>query len=427
MRRTGTPFAKFTGTEWQNLAIAAVMAVYLIQVALDVAWGNIFSHVSIDFASFWSAGYIANHFGYVHVYDLAVMQKVQAPLWPKTSAAAAGFQVVPTPYLPVFLTVFQPFALLPPIQASWIWMALNLLATVSYLRYFAARASGHSLQKRLLAMLLVSVPVFSNLFVGQVNAWLMICIGQYMLSAEGGKPFKAGLWLGGLLLKPQCLILIVPALLLHRAPRIMAGVSATSLAVGAASLAMIGPAGLIQIARLWLGYAGGIATNYPELMMNWRMVGLLIAQFSGRSLAASITVVGMALTALAALYLWRTSAPAGPSRFSLALVGTFAATGLVAWHSHVHMAMILVPPLLYAYLKQRPALGQALEWWVFFPAAFYVARLVLASLVRTGTLPIGGGGLDFLAGTGLFAVDLYLLMLALYQLRRPTGLVATAP
>jgi Glycosyltransferase family 87 len=422
MKRTRIPFGTLTGSEWQNLAISALLALYVIQVALDAIWGNIFSHLSIDFASFWSAGYIANHFGYVQVYDLDLMQRVQAPLWPGTAGAAAGFQVVPTPYLPLFLIAFQPFALLRPILASWIWMALNLLATVFYLRYFARRVSGRGLPPRLLAMLLVSVPVFSNIFVGQVNAWLMICIGQYMLAAERGKPFRAGLWLGGLLLKPQCLVLIVPALVLRRSTRIIAGLSTTSVAVAAASLAMVGSAGLTQIARLWLGYAGGIATNYPELMMNWRMIGLLIAQFGARSIAASITVIGMALTALAALYMWPNSASEDPSRFSLALVGTFAATGLVAWHSHVHMAMILLPPLLYVYLKHRAALGQTLEWWVFLPAAFYVARLMLASLVRTDTLHMGGGELDFLAGSGLFAMNLYLLLFALRRLGRPTML-----
>jgi hypothetical protein len=96
MRRKNRPFANMTGREWQNLAIAALMALYVIQIGLDAAWGNIFSHLSIDFASFWSAGYIADHFGYVRVYDLATMQKVQEQLWPKTAAAAAGFQVADT-------------------------------------------------------------------------------------------------------------------------------------------------------------------------------------------------------------------------------------------------------------------------------------------------------------------------------------------
>ena len=415
-----------TGREWQNLAIAALMALYVIQIGLDAAWGNIFSHLSIDFASFWSAGYIADHFGYVRVYDLATMQKVQEQLWPKTAAAAAGFQVVPTPYLPLFLIAFQPFALLQPVPASWIWMALNLVVTVLYLRYFFIRISGQAPQTRLLAMLLVSVPVFSNIFVGQVNSWLMICVGQYMLATEEGKSFNAGLWLGGLLLKPQCLVLIVPALLLQRSVRSLAGFTAAGVAVGAVSWAMVGSAGLIQIARLWLGYAGGIATNYPELMMNWRMVGLLVAQFAGRSLASSVTVIAMILTMVAALYLWRNSPSGDPRRFSPALLGTLAATGLVAWHAHVHMAMILLPPLVWMYLRQREILGHALDWWVFFPAAIYSARLILASLAQVGALAISGGALDFLGGMGLFMMNLFLLMWAARRLQRPATLVSTA-
>ena len=352
------------------------------------------------------------------------MQKVQAQLWPKTAEAASGFQVVPTPYLPVFLVPFQLLSLLQPARASWVWMALNLLATVFYLRYLGVRISGRVPPTRLLAMLLVSVPVFSNLFVGQVNTWLMICVGQYMLAAREGKPFKAGLWLGGLLLKPQSLVVIVPAILLHRSMKSLAGLTVTGAAIGGASLGMVGPAGLIQIARLWLGYAGGIATNYPELMMNWRMVGLLIFQFAGRSLASTVTAMAMAFTLLAALYLWRNLDFSDSARFSIALAGTFAATGLVAWHSHVHMAMILIPPLMYAYIRHRETLGHGLEWWIFLPASVYAARLLLAAMVRAGILAIGGGDLDFFAGMGLFVVNVYLVVWAVGQSRRVPALAA---
>jgi hypothetical protein len=426
MRPKTSAFRNLTGREWQNLAIAALLAAYVIQIGLDAVWGNVFSHLSIDFGSFWSAGYIASHFGYAQVYDLAVMQKVQAQLWPKTADAISGFQVVPTPYLPPFVAAFQPLALLPAIQASWVWLAMNLVATVLYLRYFAVRISGRPLQTRLLAMLLVSVPVFANVFVGQVNTWLMICVGQYMLAAEEGKSFRAGLWLGGLLLKPQCLILIVPGLLLNRSVRSLAGFAVVSLAIGTASWLMVGSTGLLQIARLWVGYAGGLATNYPELMMNWRMLGLLVAQFAGRALASTLTVVGMLLTAIAALGLWRHPHSEASPRLSLALVGTFAGTGLVAWHSHVHMAMVLLPPLLWIYLRQRELLGQALAWWVFFPAAVYCARLLLASLVQAGALPIGGGELDFLGGMGLFIMNLFLLAWAVHRLRQPAAVVPTS-
>jgi hypothetical protein len=157
-------------------------------------------------------------------------------------------------------------------------------------------------------------------------------------------------------------------------------------------------------------------------MMNWRMVGLLIFQFAGRSLASTVTVLAMAFTMVAALYLWRNPAFSDSARFSIALAGTFAATGLVAWHSHVHMAMILIPPLMYAYLKHGETLGQGLEWWIFFPASVYASRLLLAALVRAGILAIGGGELGFLAGMGMFVVNVYLVVWAVGQSRRTPAL-----
>ena len=59
------------------------------------------------------------------------------------------------------------------------------------------------------------MPVFLNFFFGQVNLWLLICAGEFFRAFLSAKPLKAGLFLGGWLLKPQLLILIIPFLLIQ--------------------------------------------------------------------------------------------------------------------------------------------------------------------------------------------------------------------
>jgi len=417
MRHHYAPFRNLTSREWQNLAIAGLMTFYAIQIVLDVAWGNIFSHLNIDFASFWSAGFIANRFGYSQVYELGLMQKVQAQLWPKTAAAASGFQVVPTPYLPVFLIPFQVLSLIRPVWASWVWMVLNVLGIVFYLRYFVLKVSGRLPEFRLLALMMVSVPVFLNVFTGQADLWLLICVGQYMLAALADRRLVSGLWLGGLLLKPQCLVLIVPALLIEGAIRSLAGLTLSGLAIVLGSWILAGTDGLLSLGRLWIGYAGGIATNDPQLMMNWRMIGVTLERWAGTPLAWSAAIVGLICTGAAALYVWSKLWDSKRHPSPIAITGLFAATGLVAWHSHVHMAMILIAPLLYMHLRHPTALGHGLEWWIFLPGSVYIGRLLLASLMHAQVLPFSGAALDFLAGTGLFGVNIYLLAWAVRQAR----------
>ena len=100
------------------------------------------------------------------------------------------------------------------------------------------------------------------------------------------------------------------------------------------------------------------------------------------------------------------------------MTATFAATGAVAWHSHVTAAMILIPPLIVLYIRQRALLGRTLEWWVFLPASLYFVRLVLASVIHAGVLPGEASGfLDFLAGIGSFGLNLYLLGWAILKVR----------
>ena len=72
-------------------------------------------------------------------------------------------------------------------------------------------------------MLLISLPVFLNLFTGQVNVWLVVCVGEFMRASISGREFRSGLWLGGLLLKPQALLLLAAGLLMRRRARILAG------------------------------------------------------------------------------------------------------------------------------------------------------------------------------------------------------------
>lgn len=421
-RTARRPFQRLSAREWANLIIVGLAAFWLAQIAFEIGWGNIFGRFASDAAAFWSAGYIANHYGYARAYDLELLARVQQPLLALIPSGPFIFHPSPAAYLPIFLLPFQLLAVLAPLPAASLWILINTLGTVLYLRAFHQRAIGHPVGFRTLALFLVSAPVFLNLFTGQVNLLLMIGAGEYLLCAARGKPLQAGLWLGLLLIKPQYLFLWVPALLLQREGRALLGLALSAALILGTSLLLAGSEALLGPARLWLEFASGpgLPTNDVSLMMNWRMVGALLAGLSSQPLVWIMAIPGMLLTIAVALALWTRPLKAGSLRYLVALLGLLAATCAVAWHSHVHAAMIMIPVLLVLQAKHADVVGNLVEWWALLPAALYVLRLVLAALLYSVAAP---GELilfvDSLAGIGLFIMNLVMLGWSVRIFRAP--------
>src|SRR5512138_1185836 len=248
---------------WMRLGCAALLICYLLQIGFEVLWRNTCGHLAIDYCAFWSAGHIANTLGYAHMYDLSALKPVEASISP--GGAFYPFVVSPIAYLPVFMVPFQLLNRLNPVESYWLWAIANLLVLALYLRFFA-RQTALQLTPTMLALCLLSLPVYWNLFNGQVNVWLVVCIGEAIRAALAGRPFRAGLWLGGLLLKPQLLILIVPILLAQRAFKLIGGLTASGLVLVMSSWFMAGSEGFRRLIGLWLGFGVGMPTNDVAIM-----------------------------------------------------------------------------------------------------------------------------------------------------------------
>jgi hypothetical protein len=87
---------------------------------------------------------------------------------------------------------------------------------------------------------------------------------------------------------------------------------------------------------------------------------------------------------------WRRQFDVHSPMFPIGVLGIFAATTSVAWHSHIHMAMILIPPMLI--LHQAGILpSKALNHWVFDPSVlFLLAVFTPPALARLNIIPDPG-------------------------------------
>ncbi len=370
MDRTRLPFRRLSGEQWLNLARAGLALLYLVLIG-STLYINGPIGLGSDYYAFRATAEIVRARGFAAVYDLTVQEQFQRPIYDELATGVVPFhyETVPTPYLPAFLPFFLVLLPFRPLPGLAFWTILNGVALVLYLRRFF-RASGDGPQP--IVPLLLTYPAFSTLLYGQVNVWLLIFLGEFLLNVQQGREFRGGLWLTGMLLKPQTLIMLLPGLLLSRRFKSLGGVLLGGLAVAGLSVLLVGTQGMGSLLRLLVDYGQGVglASNYPQYMMNWRALGLNLERLLPPIVDWGIVIVGIAVTTGVTLSLWRRREEPSAAYLALILLGSYAGTSAVAWHMHIHTALPLLAPALW--LQARGRLPQAvLPAWGMLPAAVF--------------------------------------------------------
>jgi hypothetical protein len=186
-----------------------------------------------------------------------------------------------------------------------------------------------------------------------------------------------------LVLKPQAVVLLVPGLALARQWRVLAGMGAGVVALGLVTVAVDPgwvPGFAAQVGAL-AAAEGQVMAAFPSSMSNWRAFGLNATRVLPGGLAWALAYAGMAATGAAGLACARRLAGPGRRQVGVAWLGLTAAGCAFTWHAHVHMSLLLVPPL-YLVLAERPALRPAVvgcclalgAGFVLAAAAFGIGR-----------------------------------------------------
>jgi len=277
-------------------------------------------------------------------------------------------------------------------------------------------------------MISLSLPVFLNLYKGQVNFWITICVGEYIRAVRYDRRYRAGLCLAGLLIKPQFLFIIGLALIIQRSTKILAGLATGSIAIIGTSFFMAGMDGFISLIKLWSGFTRGVPASVPEVMMNWRMIGLNLTAYLGPVIPWVFTGAGMAVTFALAIYIWIRPIDPSSHNYILALFGTFAATIAVSWHSHSSSATILIPPLIYLLYKLDNMPKNLITAWVFIPPMFRFLVFILSILIQEGILSNHLTGMvNILTAISLLVLSMYILVwtvVRIHQLDSPATIQA---
>ncbi len=369
------PFQGLSAHEWTNLALLAVSVYYVIKIAMEIYFQNVYMIFGSDFLSFWSAGWLANLRGYWAAYDLHQLAEIQYLYVPKPEDASHyQFYPVITFFLPVFLLPFQALAILPLDLAFIIWSLINFIGYLGYLIFFI-RSFSLKLHWRQIVLCCLFYPFFRSNFFGQIGLILVIATGEFFRAFVHSRPYRAGFWLGLLMIKPQILILLPLILLIQRQWKIVFGFIITVALLGIISLSMITLGGIQSLLELSDELANGYPTVVPAGMLNWRMIGENLEAIGLPSLGWMVTWLGILLTLffIASQFLRRTITVNNSPAAFLAL---FAATGLVSWHYHIHSAIVLIPFLLF--LSAKDIIPDSwLIRWILLPGVI----LILTELV----------------------------------------------
>lgn len=329
-------------------AIAINSVFWIAQTLVEWSKFGLFFVLGVDWSRFWGATEAFIHAGPRFGYDLASIAQYMLPLssFYTASIGEVALKVGPVPYPPVFLAVFAPFTLPPPPIGFLLWTVANLLLAVPVARNLASHFPAN--QRRMMtALLLLFYPFGMALFVGQMVVVLLFAFWKGYLALERGDDLRAGAWFGLLLMKPQYAAVLLLVLLVKRRWSAIAGATASGFGLLVTSLAVGGLDGVIAYVRMILidypNYSGGLAIS-PQGMISWRGLVLNmepdVSKIPGLVLTAVLSLISLVVLAI----IWRGAWNPRVARFHNQMLATMLVSLLVAYHSQVHGAVLLMVP-----------------------------------------------------------------------------------
>jgi hypothetical protein len=216
-------------------------------------------------------------------------------------------------------------------------------------------------------------------------------MGEFIRAWGEGKRVRGGLWLSGLLLKPQILVLMFPFLVFSGEWGIAGGFAIGAAAIGMISLVIGGTEGIKAWAALLTHHATRLPTTGPGIMINLRMVSELLSLLFSLDVQRIAGIVAIAIALLTLWFSLRLREQAPEEKLGV-MVPLLAATFVTTWHAHMHMAMAFIPLLLHQVITGRMPLRLFGLWTMLPPAVYFlcVADIVLLTVSGVQLPPIEG-------------------------------------
>ncbi len=334
--------------KWKRLTVVFLLGMAAINVAVLWSERNFALLGYGDFASFYTAGKLAQSGEASHLYDRDAQWRVQQEF-----ASSVTIRQGPLPYIrpPFEALFFVPFAYLEYKTAYLVWTAVKILILFAIPFLLNPYLPGRALLPPLLTgvVLLSYAPVAVDLLHGQDAILFFLIFILAFIALRRGAEVSAGLWLGAALFKFHLVLPIILIFLLRRKLRLVGGFAVAAVAVAIVSGLTVGWNTLLTYPEyLWhLNRASNAGVVAPQTMVNVR--GLTTLLFGRIAMPAHmnwflipVMILGSALGALA----WRPSDDRDSrlmsAGFSLAIVLTI----LGSYYAYSYDLTLLALPIM---------------------------------------------------------------------------------
>lgn len=256
-----------------------------------------------DFITYWAASHLGLTGEPAAAYDAQQLLAAERQLGPVNMKHTAWY------YPPTFMLLVLPLALMPYLQAYYVFVSLCGLAYLAALRRFLPAPEY-------LILLLAFPAVLHNVTTGQ-NGLLTTALAASALYWLGRRPVLAGICIGALCIKPQLAVLFPLMLVLVRAWHSMLSAALTTAICVLLSWVAFGT-------DTWLAFIDGMskARHYLEtdIPLNRMPTVFSALRLAGADLAMAyaghLLIAALALAAMVQTWRWR----ADPRMLGAALV-----------------------------------------------------------------------------------------------------------
>ncbi|MGA8416700.1 MAG: glycosyltransferase family 87 protein [Candidatus Dormiibacterota bacterium] len=359
---------------------AAVSTVLLAYYA--IAWAQVtpVRERGTDFSASYVAALLLRGGDGAQLYDQQVEHSRHLTLLPAGTVINLPFITPPTAAL-----LALPLTVLDPGTAFRVWSAIELLLVVLAV-WVAIRAGPWPLQlgrgPRAATLLVAAAGggTYAFLLLGQIDGVAALGLAAAYAAWRKGHPGLAGFWmaLAFASTKPHLALGLGIWLIARRDWRALAGAACGCAIAAAASLGLVGPAGIAGFMSA-LGFAIG---NTPAAS-TLGMPGLIASWLGGGGAAVAIGIAGSAV-ALAACALLGIRSRGNPGALEVSLAGATALSLVASPHLLAHDLVIVAPVL--AWCMARAAASEVAPWPGVITIRVLAAWAILAvfTLMDTG-------------------------------------------
>jgi hypothetical protein len=293
-----------------------------------------------DFIHFYSAGRVAQEYGFSRVYDLKLQQNFEQE---QVGFVLAPGQIMPFNHLPYLIPLLRLVMSKNYIASFYRWDAIMIVLFILALFVLSRSVKKPGLER--ISILIAAIggilflPVFVSLQNGQDTAILFLGAAIWVYGLLSGKDLLAGLGLSLTTVRPHiALLLAIPILFRYR--KVLLGFLLGSGALAVFSVLILGANGMKQFIDVLLLTAGGNwYGTHQEAMLN--LIGLLLRTLPIR--AEIIRGIGWAFYGLTLIFLcilWSRKTDLQDGRIGL----TITLIVFAVPHLHFHdLSLLLIP------------------------------------------------------------------------------------